>query len=252
MTRRTALVALAFWTLAVHVAMVGQAPPALRLLLAAPVLYMPGRLTLGCFNIRQPPLDRGLSSLLLSIGILIMCGLALHLAQALTPAGWLIGVGVVTALLIAFGGGADIEPPRSIPSLQPALVGQVVVALALAGPAFRATLHDARVDRPFEVLEMWLVKDAATGRLQLGIHNGESADKTLALEIRGEGRIVEDRRTLTVRGNSTMLHPVDVVAVPEKPEAITAVLYAKNDTIARRVKVLVGAKQSADLDSSGE
>lgn len=248
MTRRRAYLLLVLWMLAIQVAMVAQAPPALRILLVAPILYMPGRLALGCFDIRQSPLDRSLSSLLLSIAILMMCGLTLHLVQALTPTGWLIATGVVTALLLAHGGAAGIVPPRTVPSFQPALVGQVVLALALGVVALRATLRDARDDRPFEVLEMWLTPDA-TGRLQLGIHNGERVDKTLALEIRGEGRIVEDRRTLILSGHSTLLRPVDIVAVPEKPEAITAVLYAKDNTIARRVKVVIGARRSAELNT---
>ncbi|MCC2114017.1 MAG: hypothetical protein KDJ16_18430 [Hyphomicrobiales bacterium] len=244
MSRRYAFAAFLLWLAAIYVAMVMSAPTAIRAILAAPILYAPGRLALGCLGIRQTPLDRLFSSLVLSIAILILCGLTLHMIDALTTNGWLAGIGVVVLSLCLLDGARDIAAPRLSAFIRPLAVAQILVAAVLGVAAFRTTFQDARADRPFDVLELWLVADPAAGGLRLGIHNGDKEPRRVLFEVRGQGRIIEGRRAVTVAGNATFQQTIDVAADPEKPEGVTAVLYTSSDTIARRVRVVVGAKPS--------
>ena len=174
-----------------------------RFVVALPVVFfLPGFLFL---RLLAPSRSFDFETLVLTLGTSIVStitlGLLLHFFNALTPAGWATGFGLlflVSFLLRRFAGGTELARVKELAGSGhgqwrlkalpfTALLVAVVLVPSLVGAAATLAWHGAVDHRQFAYTELW-IGPSKSGGVTVGVKNQEQGDVRYDLEVRVERR----------------------------------------------------------------
>lgn len=238
------------WAAAVWASAWADMPALLRACLVIPVLsYCPGWLLLRALRLRVRGLEAQLLSIALSWAVLIACGFALHPFDALSESGWLIATGGVMVVLALVAPADGVRrPPAALsrPGLDVVAAAGFTVAGGLALGAIGLAAWQAEKDRPFEILELWMLPGDGSGEVQVGFHNGDPQERIVRLEVRGEGKFALAEAPMVLAPGQTVIRKFPFPpAQTGKPARIEAVLFDQNNRMLRRTHLGAGAARQA-------
>ena len=182
-----------------------------------------------------------MGSVVVSLSEIILLGFFLYYIGGLGPLGWTISLAALMGTLLL------IKPLRTgrlvaflalLPRLPNRVFAYFACAMLLSGLALAIAIKDARMDRPYEILQLWIVPMPADS-VTIGITNGEDADRDFRLDVRGEGRIIEALENLEVNGNSTYTVSIKTGLDVAKQERVQAVLSDRTGRVLRRVSTTI-------------
>lgn len=232
------------WIAAVWAAAQAELSPVLRACLVLPVLsFFPGYLLLRVLRIRVGVVDTFPYAIALSWAILIACGFVLYVLQSLSEEGWLTATGatmVVLAVAAAIPGPAP-QLSTPLPRIDGLAVAGFAVAAGLAFGAVGLAVWQARNDRPFEILEFWMVEGSKPRELLIGMRNGDLEERHVRLEVRGAGRLIHSEPPIVLARDQTVQR---IVQVPLRDighaERISALLLGEGDRVLRQTHMTIG------------
>lgn len=221
-------------------------PAGLRACLVIPVLfYCPGWLLLRALRIELHGIEALLFSIALSWTLIIACGFALHPFGALSEMGWLMATGgVMVALAVVAPVGMAKRRPlvNTVARMDVLAVAGFAVASVLTIGSIELAAWQARNDRPFEILELWMTTGDSPGEVQVGFRNGDLQERTVRLEVRGEQGLIDAEAPMVLAPGQTVTRIFTISPMAaHAPERIEALLFDKENRILRRTHVTVGS-----------
>jgi hypothetical protein len=226
---------LILWSGIVTAMAVVDAPVPLRIAFAGPVvLFVPGWLTLRIVVIGWTRFEMFVGAVAVSLSEIIFLGFFLYSLGGLRPLGWIASI---TALMAALLLVKPLRTARLVDSLilLPRLPARVVAYLAgatmLFGLALAIAIRDAGMDRPYDILQLWIVP-MPSNSVAIGIANGDGADRSFRLDVRGEARTIEVLENVEVKANSTFTVSIKIktgskVANEERVQAVLSDLTGR-------------------------
>ena len=194
--------------------------------------YLPGSSLLRAVTGNAwPPITRLLMSISLSLALTIVCGLVLHLAQAITATGWVLVLGSLTLINCAI---ADyVQPARSRNGSHPMLPflaacckpGRALVLMAAAGLitilATALAIHDASSQHTFRYTELWMIPAGSdlAGTVSLGLRNNEAVAADYRVELMIDNRLVEAWNSIKLAPGQTWQANFDRIGIDRFPRA---------------------------------
>ncbi|CAM5212239.1 hypothetical protein BTHI11S_02795 [Bosea thiooxidans] len=234
------------WVLAVRAAAQAELHPVGARLSGAAgrSTFFPGDLLLRVLRVRVGGADMIPFAIALSWAILIASGFVLHAFQALSEEGWFAATGttmVVLAVAAAAMPGPAPQPPTPLPRIDGLAIAGLAVAAGLAVGAVALAVWQAGNDRPFEILEFWMVEGSQPRELLIGMRNGDLDERHVRLEVRGVGRLIHSEPAMVLEPGQTVQR---IVRVPFRDtglaERISAVLLGEGDRILRHTHMTIG------------
>jgi uncharacterized membrane protein len=176
----------------------------LNLTAAGPfVFYLPGLAVVRAFGVEPKGwLESAVLRVAVSLAIVVIAGLALHLAGSITKAGWLAALSVITlagCVACARERGAAVarasdtsKPLRLRPSYRPTDISTMALALCLAAAAMGLSTVISLRQHEFYYTQLWVVpKKDAPDSVVIGLRNAEAAEERYAVELLVDRRLVQ-------------------------------------------------------------
>jgi hypothetical protein len=203
------------------------APVPLRIALVAPVvLFVPGWLTLRIIVVGWTRFETFVGAVVVSLCEIVFVGFFLYFIGALRSSGWILSITALMAVLLLI---KPLQMTRVVdflvwfPRPPERLIAYLTGTTLLVGLAFTLAIKDAEVDRPYEILELWIVSNP-TNSVSIGIANGDNTDRNFRLELRGQARTIKVLENVQVKAQSTFTVSIETGPSPAKEERVQAVL----------------------------
>ena len=235
-------VVLILWSGIVIAMVLADMPVPLRIIFVAPIiLFVPGWLTLRIVAVGWTRFEIFVGAVVVSLAEIIFLGFFLHFAGGLGPLGWSLSITALLAALLL------IKPARVdrlvgslalLPRLPERVLWYFAGATLLTGLALALAVRDARLDRPYDVLQLWIVR-ALPDSVTIGIANGDASDRSLRLDVRGESRMIEVLEKVEVKANSTFTSSVKVGSSAAGQERVQAVLSDVEGRVLRTASITI-------------
>jgi uncharacterized membrane protein len=249
--RNRDLVGACLWAVMALVAATSSNSVFLRVIACAPLVFLlPGYALLRALDLAERSVLAWYAIAIgLSVAITIIGGFLLNAVHSLTPIGWALWLGSVTAggaVAEVIGGASRDSPPRAwqLPGgIRVRHVAFMAVAAFVVAEAFAIMARDQYEYRQFHYTEFWMLLSGPErpGMITIGLRNVEASASDFDIEMMLDGRRLAVWRSLPLEPGQTWIKEVNVPIGSGRAEKAEAWLFKSDNRnlVYRKVSVPV-------------